>query len=99
MCTKYLITYNIMFILGMTGILWKRQSIFLVLFSIELMYVAIIGMYLLSSQLMNLPIAQFYGLLILITAASESAVGLGILITIYHWGRNLIFYNYGELRT
>jgi NADH:ubiquinone oxidoreductase subunit K len=84
MCTNYLITYNIIFILGMTGILWKRKSIFLVLFSIELMYIAIIGMFLLSSQLMDLPIAQFYGLLILITAASESAVGLGILIAIYH---------------
>lgn len=97
MSINLLIIFSIIFWIGVIGILFKRNNIFLVLFSIELMYLGIISTYLLLSVVTKITLGQIYGLIILIIAASESAVGLGILITLYRWGRNLEFNSYDEL--
>jgi len=40
---------------------------------------------------------QIYALLLVILAASESAIGLGILIVLYSYGRSINFSDYQEI--
>lgn len=97
MSPVFLLAFCLVSWLGLTGILYKKSNIFLVLFSVELMYLGIISMYMILSVLTQQTKGQFFGLIILILAASESAVGLGILITLYRWGGKLAFHIYDEL--
>jgi NADH-quinone oxidoreductase subunit K len=43
------------------------------------------------------PKGQIYALLLLIIAAAESAIGLGVLIVLYRFGNSIDFQDYQEL--
>jgi NADH-quinone oxidoreductase subunit K len=65
---------------------------------IEVMYVGIFLYFILSSMYLNSPIGQIYALVILITAACESAVGLGILLVLFKNDYTINFKNFTELK-
>jgi NADH:ubiquinone oxidoreductase subunit K len=44
------------------------------------------------------PKGQIYALLLLVIAAAESAIGLGVLIVLYRFGNSIEFNNYQELK-
>jgi len=66
--------------------------------SIELMYLGVVSGFTIISICLSEPTAQLYALTILILAASESAVGLGVLIVLFKYGRSIDFSSYQELR-
>ena len=66
--------------------------------SIEVMYLGIIAGFAISSIIAYNHFSQIYALSTLILAASESAVGLGILIVLFKFGRNVDFATYEELK-
>jgi len=66
--------------------------------SIELMYLGVVSGFAITSVFLFAPFAQIYALTILILAASESAVGLGLLIVLFKYGRSIDFSTYQELR-
>jgi NADH-quinone oxidoreductase subunit K len=66
--------------------------------SIEVMYLGIITGFAILSILTHNYLCQIYALVTLILAASESAVGLGILIVLFKFGRNVDFATYEELK-
>jgi NADH-quinone oxidoreductase subunit K len=47
---------------------------------------------------MNSPIGQVYGILLLIIAACESAIGLGILIVLFYTKKTIKYSDFTELR-
>jgi len=65
---------------------------------IEVMYIAIFSHFVTSSIILNSPTGQIYALSILIIAACESAIGLGILSILFKNDETINFENFSELR-
>lgn len=65
---------------------------------IELMYVGIVVSFTLISIFTNDAKGQLYAITVLILAASESAIGLGLLIVLFRKANSVSFEAYQELR-
>ena len=78
----YLILASLMFILGLIGVL-KRQNLIILFFSTEiLLNSANVALVAISKYLENID-GQIFAIFIIAVAASEMAVGLGLLILWY----------------
>jgi NADH-quinone oxidoreductase subunit K len=78
----YLIVSAILFVIGMIGVM-RRKNLLLLFFSTEIMLnAANIGFVALSSYMNDLS-GQMFAFFIIAVAASEVAVGLGLLILMY----------------
>jgi NADH-quinone oxidoreductase subunit K len=62
------------------------------------MYLGITVCFLIISVSTSDPKGQVYGLILLIVAAAESAIGLGLLIVLYKSGKSIDFSDYQQLR-
>jgi NADH-quinone oxidoreductase subunit K len=71
------------FIIGLTGLFVLRRHLIIILFSFELIILSIIILFASSSILIDDLMGQIYSLLILTIAASESALGLALIIAFY----------------
>jgi NADH-quinone oxidoreductase subunit K len=71
------------FIIGLTGLFVLRRHIIIILFSFELIILSIIILFASSPVLIDDLMGQIYSLLILTIAASESALGLALIIAFY----------------
>jgi len=65
---------------------------------VELMYFGIVVSFILVGIATYDPKGQIYALILVILAASESAIGLGILIVLYRFGKSIDFIDYQELK-
>jgi NADH-quinone oxidoreductase subunit K len=71
-----------LFTLGLVGVM-TRRNIIIILMSIELMLNAVnINFIAFSYQLQN-PIGQVFAVFVIVVAAAEAAVGLGIILAFY----------------
>ena len=82
-----------MFLIGVFGIFLIKKNIIVVLMSIELMLLSININFVLFSIYLDDLVGQIFALFVLTVAASESAIGLAILV-IYYRIRGLISINY-----
>lgn len=90
---NFLWTASIMFLIGILGIFLIKKNIIVILMSIELMLLSInINFVSLSIYIDDL-IGQVYALFVLTVAASESAIGLAILV-VYYRIKGIISVNY-----
>jgi NADH-quinone oxidoreductase subunit K len=86
--SKFLIVGALLFIIGVTGVL-VRRNIIVILMSIELILNAAnlnfiaFSRYLRSVGSMNDVTGQIFTVFIIVVAAAEAAIGLGILIALY----------------
>ena len=81
--THYLIVAEILFTIGICGIILNRKNIIVILMSVELILLAVnINLVAFSSFLGDLT-GQIFSLFILTVAAAEAAIGLAILVTYY----------------
>jgi NADH-quinone oxidoreductase subunit K len=71
---------SILFIIGLVGIVWNKQNFLLMILCIELMFFSISLNFIFFSLYTYLIIGQIFSLLIVTTAASETAIGLSLLI-------------------
>src|SRR5438045_3021065 len=94
----YLNLSYLIFLIVISGIIFNYKNFLVTMLSIELMYLGIISGFIVISVLKNNFEAQIYSLLILIVAASESAIGLGMLIVLFRYGKTVEFSAYHELR-
>jgi NADH-quinone oxidoreductase subunit K len=83
-----LILAAILFVLGLTGILVRRNLLFTLL-SIEIMLNASGLAFIAAGAHWSQPDGQVMFLFILAVAASEVSVGLALLLLLYHWYRTL----------
>lgn len=72
-----------LFILGTFNVILNIDSLLIALLNIELLFLGISLLFVCFSVLNADPKGQIYSLLILSTAAAESAIGLGLLIALY----------------
>lgn len=80
---KYLILAFILFIFGVAGIFITRRNIILIIMSIELILLSINLIFIISCIYLDDVIGQVFSLYVLTIAASESAIGLALVVNYY----------------
>jgi len=88
----------LLYMLGLVGLVINFRNFLVAMMCIELMYLSIIMSFLVHANVIQDPKGQIYALLFLIIAASESAVGLGLLIVLFRFGEAINYYQYTQLR-
>ena len=73
----------ILFLIGILGFVLNRKNIILMLISIEIMLLSITFLILINSYIFEDIIGQVFAIYIIVIAAAESAIGLGILVAFY----------------
>nr|AGQ42745.1 NADH dehydrogenase subunit 4L [Phaeocystis globosa] len=79
----FIIIPTLSFFIGVSGIIFNKKNVILILISVELMLLAINFIFLTSSIYLDDRIGQIFALLILTVAAAESSIGLGLLVVYY----------------
>jgi len=80
--THYMMLSAALFTLGVVGVM-TRRNVIVVLMSIELMLNAVnINLIAFSQQLQNV-VGQVFAVFVIVVAAAEAAVGLGIILAFY----------------
>jgi NADH-ubiquinone oxidoreductase chain 4L len=79
----------IIFLIGILGFVLNRKNIILMLISIEIMLLSITFIILINSLIFEDIIGQIFAVYIIVIAAAESAIGLGILIAFYRLRGNI----------
>jgi NADH-quinone oxidoreductase subunit K len=72
------------FFVGMCGVFFSRTNILLVLMSLELMLLSVSILSTFSSILLDDLIGQLFTLFVLTIGASESAIGLALIVCYYN---------------
>lgn len=80
-----------LFFLGLAGMVLNYKNFLVTMMSIECMYLGAVTSFIFYGIGFHDATAAVYGLLILIFAACESAVGLGLLVAIYRFGYTIGF--------
>ena len=96
--TEFLTLVFFIFLIGLSGLVFNHKNFLLTLFSIEIMYLGITLSFIIVSVTTQDPKGQIYAIVLLIIAAAESAIGLGILIVLYRFGQSINFEDYQELK-
>jgi NADH-ubiquinone oxidoreductase chain 4L len=73
----------ILFLIGILGFVLNRKNIISMLISIEIMLLSITFLILINSYIFEDVIGQVFAIYIIVIAAAESAIGLGILVAFY----------------
>ena len=81
--THYIVLSSMLFVIGVFGVI-SRKNIIIVLMSIELMLNAANLSLVTFSRMYNDNAGQVFMLMALVVAASEVAVGLALVVAIYH---------------
>jgi NADH:ubiquinone oxidoreductase subunit K len=95
----YLFLFYLIFLIGLTGMMFNYKNYLVTMFCIELMYLGITICFVIVSISTADPKGQIYAILLLVLAAAESAIGLGILIVLYRFGGSINFQTYHHLKT
>jgi len=74
---------NLLFFLGVIGLIYNRKHLLIILISLELLFLAINLNLIVYSVILDLVVGKVYVLSILTIAAAEAAIGLSILVTFY----------------
>jgi NADH-quinone oxidoreductase subunit K len=83
-----LIFAAILFALGLTGVLVRRDTIFILL-SLEIMLNASGVAFVVSGARWNQPDGQVMFLFVLVVAAAEVSIGLILVLWLYHWHKSV----------
>ena len=80
-----------LFLIGILGFVLNRKNIILMLISIEVMLLSITFIILINALIFEDIIGQVFSIYIIVIAAAESAIGLGILVAFYRLRGNITF--------
>ena len=82
-----------LFCLGILGIILNRQNILIILLCIEIVLISINLNFIYFSVFLDDLLGQIFSILILTVAASESSIGLALLILFFNIHGNISIYN------
>jgi len=80
-----------LFFIGLLGMAFNYKNFLITMMSVECMYLGAVSSFVFYGLAYQDTTAAIYALLILIFAACESAIGLGLLVSIYRFGRTIGF--------
>jgi NADH-ubiquinone oxidoreductase chain 4L len=78
-----------LFLIGILGFVLNRKNIILMLISVEIMLLSVTFIILINSLLFEDILGQVFAVYIIVIAAAESAIGLGILVAFYRLRGNI----------
>ena len=81
--TLLLFFTNLLFFIALSGFFLNKKNLLITIMSIELMLLSVNLCFIISSVYLDDRIGQFFTLFVLSVAATESAIGLAILILYY----------------
>lgn len=96
--THYLILSSLLFGISAMGIFMNRKNVLILLMSIELMLLAVNYNFVAFSRFMDDLSGQVFVFFILAIAATESAVGLAIIVLIYRNRKSINIKELSELK-
>lgn len=96
--SDYLFVAAIIFGLGVAGVIINRKNIIVLLMSIELILLAVNINFVAFSSFMNNLVGEVFVFFILGVAASEAAIGLAILITVFRTQKNINVHELNHLK-
>jgi NADH:ubiquinone oxidoreductase subunit K len=88
---QFYLVFLFIYFIGLFGVLLNLKNILISLLFIEISYFGIVGFLLFISIFFDMAIGFAYSLLILLVAAGESVVGLGIVIVVFRYQRSITF--------
>jgi len=94
---NWLIFSFFLFFAGVLGMIFNYRNFLVTMMAVELMYLGIVTSFIMYGVACHDTKGYIYGLLFLVLAACESAVGLGILIVLYRFNRSIDFAAYQNL--
>jgi NADH-quinone oxidoreductase subunit K len=83
------ITNSILFLIGVFGIIFQRRNILIVLMCIEIILLSVNLNFIIFSVYLDDFFGQLFSLFILTVAASESAIGLAVIILYFRLRGNI----------
>ena len=96
--SSFLILSNTVYFVGILGIILNRRNFLITMLFIEVMYVGVFLYLTGTSVILNNPEGQLYSIMVLITAACESAVGLSILLILFRQDQSIHLKDFTYLR-
>ena len=81
--SKYMKLGLLLYLIGLLGFVLNRKNIILMLISIEIMLLSVTFIIIINSYMFEDVIGQVFAIYIIVIAAAESAIGLGILVAFY----------------
>lgn len=96
--THYLVLSSLLFGISAMGIFMNRKNVLILLMSIELMLLSVNYNFVAFSRFMNDLSGQVFVFFILAIAATESAVGLAIIVLIYRNRKSINIKELSELK-
>jgi NADH-quinone oxidoreductase subunit K len=94
----YLTLTSILFCIGLCGIVSNRTNLLIILICIEVVLFSIDMNFVVFSVYLDDICGQVFALFILTVAASESAIGLAIVVVYYRLQNNIVLPSNGLLR-
>jgi len=95
--TSLLIFSFFIFIIGLFGIFYNNRNLLIVLLCIEVILMSI-GLNFIFMSLIHYKASQLFTLFIITIAATESSIGLGLLITLYRLKKGIGFKVFSSLK-
>lgn len=94
----YLVLTSLLFCIGLFGIVSNRTNLLIILMCIEVVLFSIDINFVIFSVYLDDMVGQVFALFVLTVAASESAIGLAIVVVYYRLHNNIIIPHNGILR-
>jgi NADH-quinone oxidoreductase subunit K len=94
----YLVLTSLLFCIGIFGIVSNRTNLLIILICIEIVLFAIDINFVIFSVYLDDIVGQVFALFVLTVAASESAIGLAIVVVYYRLHNNIVIPYNGLLR-
>ena len=80
-----------LFLIGLLGMVYTYKNFLVTMMCVEIMHLGVVTSFVLYGLIFHDQMSTIYGLLVLIFATCESALGLGLLLSIYRFGRRIDF--------
>ena len=98
---SYIIVYEtslVIFFISILGLILNRRSMIIFMVCLELTFLSICINFVSTSLKLSNPTGEIIALIIITTAAAEAAIGLGLLVLIHRFKKNIRFAVLNNLR-
>jgi NADH-quinone oxidoreductase subunit K len=94
----FLIFSGLIFCVGAFGVAFNRKNVFLLMASVEIMFLGINLVFISGYVFLNLEISLIYALVNLSLAAAEAAIGFGLLMGSFRKRQDISFIGFNRLK-
>ena len=94
---KYILVSVIIFMISFFGLIYNKKSILIILISIELILLSVNILFIVFSIYLDDIVGQIFTIFILTIAASETSIGLSLLLVSYKVRGNILIDNFNLL--